>query len=221
MAERGKSVKLGEIIREFQLEILNKGPNYEDMPLTTLDVNRPGLPLSGFFEHFDARRLLVIGLTEHTYLSGMEPQARRESFDRLLAHPVPALIITRELEPFPECMEMAIKHERTVLRTQEHTSAFMSRLIGSLFNHLAPQITRSGVMMEIYGEGVLIQGESGVGKSEVAMSSFSGDTASLPTTRWRSRRPTTVPLWPRPLSSSATIWSFAALAWWTCGGCLV
>ena len=102
MAERGKSVKLGEIIREFQLEILNKGPNYEDMPLTTLDVNRPGLPLSGFFEHFDARRLLVIGLTEHTYLSGMEPQARRESFDRLLAHPVPALIITRELEPFPE-----------------------------------------------------------------------------------------------------------------------
>ena len=169
MAERGKSVKLGEIIREFQLEILNKGPNYEDMPLTTLDVNRPGLPLSGFFEHFDARRLLVIGLTEHTYLSGMEPQARRESFDRLLAHPVPALIITRELEPFPECMEMAIKHERTVLRTQEHTSAFMSRLIGSLFNHLAPQITRSGVMMEIYGEGVLIQGESGVGKSEVAI----------------------------------------------------
>lgn len=99
----------------------------------------------------------------------MEPQARRESFDRLLAHPVPALIITRELEPFPECMEMAIKHERTVLRTQEHTSAFMSRLIGSLFNHLAPQITRSGVMMEIYGEGVLIQGESGVGKSEVAI----------------------------------------------------
>ena len=169
MAEHGKSVKLGEIIREFQLEVLNKGPNYEDVPLTTLDVNRPGLPLSGFFEHFDTRRLLVIGLTEHTYLSGMDPQARRESFDRLLAHPVPGLIITRELEPFPECMEMAVKHERTVLRTAEHTSAFMSRLIGSLFNHLAPQITRSGVMMEIYGEGVLIQGESGVGKSEVAI----------------------------------------------------
>lgn len=169
MAEHGKSVKLGEIIREFDLEILNKGPNYEDEPLTTLDVNRPGLPLTGFFEHFDPRRLLVIGLTEHTFLAGMDPDSRRESFDRLLAHPVPGLIITRELEPFPECMEMAIKHERTVLRTKEHTSAFMSRLIGSLFNHLAPQITRSGVMMEIYGEGVLIQGESGVGKSEVAI----------------------------------------------------
>ena len=169
MAERGKSVKLGEIIREFQLEILNKGPNYEDMPLTTLDVNRPGLPLSGFFEHFDSRRLLVIGLTEHTYLSGMEPQARQESFDRLLDYPVPGLIITRELEPFPECMEMAQKYGRTVLRTQEQTSAFMSSLIGSLYNHLAPRITRSGVMMEIYGEGVLFQGESGVGKSEVAI----------------------------------------------------
>ena len=99
----------------------------------------------------------------------MTPEERRTSFDKLLAYPVPALILTRALEPYPECMEMAIKHDRTVLRTAEHTSAFMSRLIGSLFNHLAPQITRSGVLMEIYGEGVLIQGESGVGKSEVAI----------------------------------------------------
>ena len=169
MAEHTKSVKLGEIIREFDLEILHKGPDYEDTPLTTLDVNRPGLPLSGFFEHFDTRRLLVIGLTEHTFLNQMTPEERRTSFDKLLAYPVPALILTRALEPYPECMEMAIKHDRTVLRTAEHTSAFMSRLIGSLFNHLAPQITRSGVLMEIYGEGVLIQGESGVGKSEVAI----------------------------------------------------
>ena len=169
MAEHTKSVKLGEIIREFDLEILHKGPDYEDTPLTTLDVNRPGLPLSGFFEHFDTRRLLVIGLTEHTFLNQMTPEERRTSFDKLLSYPVPALILTRALEPYPECMEMAIKHDRTVLRTAEHTSAFMSRLIGSLFNHLAPQITRSGVLMEIYGEGVLIQGESGVGKSEVAI----------------------------------------------------
>ena len=149
MAEHTKSVKLGEIIREFDLEILHKGPDYEDTPLTTLDVNRPGLPLSGFFEHFDTRRLLVIGLTEHTFLNQMTPEERRTSFDKLLSYPVPALILTRALEPY--------------------TSAFMSRLIGSLFNHLAPQITRSGVLMEIYGEGVLIQGESGVGKSEVAI----------------------------------------------------
>jgi HPr kinase/phosphorylase len=134
-----------------------------------VDINRPGLPLSGFFEHFDTKRLLLLGLTEHTFVSGMTPKKRRESFDRLLAYPVPALIITRGLEPFPECLEMAKKHGRTILRTQAHTSTFSSSLISNLFNRLAPSITRSGVMMEIYGEGVLFQGESGVGKSEVAI----------------------------------------------------
>ncbi|MEA4932196.1 MAG: HPr(Ser) kinase/phosphatase, partial [Lawsonibacter sp.] len=84
-------------------------------------------------------------------------------------YPVPALISTRGLDAFPECLEMAEKHGRTILRTKAQTSAFMSALIGSLYNHLAPRITRSGVMMEIYGEGVLFQGESGVGKSEVAI----------------------------------------------------
>ena len=116
------------------------------------------MPLSGFFEHFDTKRLLVMGLTETTYVSGMSEERRRESFDRLLSYPVPALIYTRGIDPFPECMEMAQKYGRTVLRTQEQTSAFMSSLIGSLYNHLAPRITRSGVMMEIYGEGVLLPG---------------------------------------------------------------
>ena len=163
------SVRLGEIIKEFHLELLHEGEDYQNIPLRTLDVNRPGLPLSGFFEHFDTKRLLVMGLTETTYVSGMSEERRRESFDRLLSYPVPALIYTRGIDPFPECMEMAQKYGRTVLRTQEQTSAFMSSLIGSLYNHLAPRITRSGVMMEIYGEGVLFQGESGVGKSEVAI----------------------------------------------------
>ncbi|WP_243154082.1 HPr(Ser) kinase/phosphatase [Pseudoflavonifractor sp. 60] len=169
MSESNNSVKLGEIIREFDLEILRTGPNYENVPLRALDINRPGLPLTGFFEHFDTERLLLIGLTENTYLEGLSPEQRRESFDRLLSYPVPALILTRGLDPFPECLEMAEKHDRTVLRSTLQTSIFMSALIGSLYNHLAPQITRSGVMLEVYGEGVLIQGESGVGKSEVAI----------------------------------------------------
>ena len=169
MAEHEYSVKLGEIIREFKLEVLCAGPDYENVPLRTVDINRPGLPLTGFFEHFDTKRLLMIGLTESTYLSGMTPGQRRERFDKLLSYPVPALIITRGLEPSTECLEMAQKHGRTVLRTQAQTSAFMSALIGSLYNRLAPRITRSGVMMEVYGEGVLLQGESGVGKSEVAI----------------------------------------------------
>ena len=169
MSESKVSVKLGEIIKEFNLEVLKAAPNYESVPLRTVDVNRPGLPLSGFFEHFDTMRLLLMGLTENTFVSRMTSEQRRESFDRLLSYPVPALIITRGLPAFPECLEMAEKHGRTILRTGAETSTFMSALIGSLYNRLAPCITRSGVMMEIYGEGVLFQGESGVGKSEVAI----------------------------------------------------
>ena len=169
MSESTNSVKLGEIIREFDLEVLRPGPDYENVPLRALDINRPGLPLTGFFEHFDNERLLLIGLTEHTYLSGLTLEKRRSIFDQLLTYPVPALILTRGLEAYPECLEMAEKHDRTVLRSTQQTSVFMSALISSLYNHLAPQITRSGVMVEIYGEGVLIQGESGVGKSEVAI----------------------------------------------------
>ena len=169
MSDSSKFVPLGEIIKEFDLEILCQGPDYEKVPLRTVDVNRPGLPLGGFFEHFDTKRLLLIGLTEHTFLENMTPEERMERFDRLLSYPVPALIITRGLEAYPECLEMANKHGRTVLRTEQQTSTFMSALISSLFNHLAPCITRHGVMMEIYGEGVMIQGESGVGKSEVAI----------------------------------------------------
>ena len=149
MAEGISSVRLGDIIQEFGLEVLNKGTNYENVPLRTVDVNRPGLPLTGFFEHFDTARLLLIGLTEYTYLETLEPEKRRERFEALLSYPVPGLIVTRGMEPFPECMEMAEKYDRTVLRTKAQTSAFMSNLIGSLCDRLAPKITRSGVMMEV------------------------------------------------------------------------
>ena len=169
MGEQQKSVRLGSIIQEFNLEILRAGKDYENVPLRALDINRPGLPLTGFFEHFDTERLLLIGLTEYAYLSGLTPEQRRDRFDRLMAYPVPALILTRGLELPGECMEMAEKYDRTVLRSTQRTAGFMSALVNSLYNHLAPQITRSGVMLEVYGEGVLIQGESGVGKSEVAI----------------------------------------------------
>ena len=169
MSEKANGVKLGKIIKEFRLEVLNAAENYEKVEVTKPDVNRPGLPLTGFFERFDSNRLMVIGITEWLYLDGLTPEVRRKRIDDLMAHDAPALIITRGLEPHPECLEMARKHGRTVLRTQAQTSAFMSLLIGSLYNDMAPCITRSGVMMEVYGEGVLIQGESGVGKSEVAI----------------------------------------------------
>ena len=169
MSQDSCSVKLGTIIDEFHLEVLRGGTDHRNCPIYTVDLNRPGLPLTGFFEYFDDQRLLVLGLVETTYLSGLSAEQRRVSFERLLSRPVPGLIITRGIDPFPECMEMAEKYDCTVLRTQETTSVFTSTLISSLRLHLAPKITRSGVMLEVYGEGVLIQGESGVGKSEVAI----------------------------------------------------
>lgn len=162
-------VKLGKLISDFDLEVLRGGTGYENCQIRTEDVNRPALQLAGFFDYFDPKRLQVIGKVETTYLAKMTPEERRRSFEQLLVHDLPALVISRGMDPYPECMEMAEKYDRTVLRTQDTTSAFMSSVIAALKVYLSPRITRHGVLVEVYGEGVLILGESGVGKSETAI----------------------------------------------------
>ena len=163
------SVPLKQLVDEFKLTIAYRSTDYEEIRIMVDEVSRPGLPLTGFFEHFEALRLEVLGYVEMTYLEDQTPEHRLKIFDRLFAYKIPAMVISRGQKPHPECIEMAKKHDITILLAQESTSYIISNLITSLKNALAPRITRHGVLVEIYGEGILITGESGIGKSETAV----------------------------------------------------
>ena len=163
------SVPLKQVVEEFNLAIAYQSTDYENIRVMVDEVSRPGLPLMGYFEHFEALRVEVLGYVEMTYLDSQSSEHRLEIFDKLFAYKIPALVISRGQQPHPECIEMAKKHNITVLLGQESTSYIISGLITSLKNALAPRITRHGVLVEVYGEGILITGESGIGKSETAV----------------------------------------------------
>ncbi|MBR5157320.1 MAG: HPr(Ser) kinase/phosphatase [Clostridia bacterium] len=163
------SVKLGTIIAEHNLEIIYAPNGYEDIPITVAEVNRPSLQIAGFFDYFDSNRIQILGKVEHTYLEKLDSDERLKRLEQLFVHPIPALIITRDMDVFPEIMECAKKYNRTVLRTPLASSRFMSGLILALNVSLAPMTTMHGVLVEVYGEGILLIGESGVGKSETAI----------------------------------------------------
>lgn len=168
MADNFK-VSLQRIIDEFKLEpiYVHKDPN--ELMIDENDVNRPGLQLMGFYEYFNPERIQIIGKMEFAYLSTVDEKTRRERLQLLFAQRIPALIITRELPYFAEMLELSKEYEVPLLRSKESTSNFIAGLIAFLNLTLAPRITRHGVLIEIYGEGVFITGESGVGKSETAI----------------------------------------------------
>ncbi|MCD7891656.1 MAG: HPr(Ser) kinase/phosphatase [Ruminococcus sp.] len=168
MVEKFK-VSLQKVIDEFKLETIYIHKDANELMIKENDVNRPGFQLMGFYEYFNPERIQIIGKMEFAYLSTIDEKTRWERLDMLFSKHLPALIITRELPYFAEMLDLAKQYEVPLLRSKESTSNFMSGLIAFLNLNLAPRIIRHGVLIEIYGEGVFITGESGVGKSETAI----------------------------------------------------
>ena len=169
MSDSPFTVTLEEVAKELKLETVYSARPLSEILVRSNDVNRPGLQIVGFFDYFDKERIQILGKVEYTYLRGLPTKVRAESMDKLFATEVPAVVISRGQEIFPEALSAAQRYGVALLRTKEETSNFMAALIAYLNNMLAPRITRHGVLVEIYGEGVLMLGESGVGKSETAI----------------------------------------------------
>ena len=158
-----------QLCDDLKLECIYDAGGLENLEIKSRDVNRCGQQLMGYLDYFDAERIQVLGLVEWKYLNGLDSSDRFKRMSDFFELDFPALIVTRDLEIFPELLEAAKENRLTVFLTKEATSSFLAALIAYLNKQLAPRITRHGVLVEIYGEGVLILGESGVGKSETAI----------------------------------------------------
>ena len=165
----GFSVPLSELVNRLGLDKVYISENYEDTKISTVEINRPGLELTGYFEFFDNKRIQILGNTEFSYLGRFGSEAQRMVIDSIFSFGPPAVIICRQIEPSNVILESAKLHKVSIFRTDENTSDLTARLVSYLNRELAPRITRHGVLVEVYGEGCLLIGDSGVGKSETAI----------------------------------------------------
>ncbi len=163
------NVGLDAIIEKMKLENLTPEVDTSNIKITQPDINRPALQMAGYFEHFDATRLQIIGFVEYTYMESLSVQKKRSAYKQLLSYDIPAIVFCRELIPDDIFKEMAVERNIPLLMTKKSTSDFMAEIIRWLNVKLAPCIVVHGVLVDVYGEGVLITGESGIGKSEAAL----------------------------------------------------
>lgn len=162
-------VEMHQLINEFHLETVYGPEDYLDRRISSLAVNRPALPLTGYYEYFDNSRIQVIGRVEAQYLRSIGQEARAQSLDALCAQNIPALVLANGEEVLPEYLTAAQAHQVPLLLTGEQTEPFIAALTASLNVSLGQRITMHGVLVEVYGEGILLLGDSGIGKSETAI----------------------------------------------------
>ena len=164
-----KGVELKKMIQELRL--YNKTPDIDisKKRINTPDINRPALQLTGYLEHFENERVQIIGYVEFTYLLHLEREEKIKAFERFVSSKIPCVIFSTKTEPDEEMIALAEKYDVPVLVTKQTTSTFMAEIIRWLNVQLAPCISIHGVLVDVYGEGVLIMGESGIGKSEAAL----------------------------------------------------
>lgn len=167
--EQKHKVALRNIIKEFSLEEIYAPDNINEIMVGINEVNRPGLQLAGFFDHFEPSRIQIVGKAEYHYLLNMTSEERKESLSKFFAQNVVCVVFSSGLNVFEETIECAKETGTPILRTNQSTSRFVAALISHLNVILAPRITRHGVLVEVYGEGILILGDSGIGKSEIAI----------------------------------------------------
>ncbi len=163
------SITLKRLIEKMKLVNLTDDLDISKIRITQPDLNRPALQLTGYFDYFDSARLQVIGFVEYTFLETLDEERKKVIYEELLSYMPPAVVFCRDLKPDELFMEIAMKHHVPVLSTKKSTSAFMAETIRWLNVKLAPCISVHGVLVDVFGEGVLITGESGIGKSEAAL----------------------------------------------------
>lgn len=162
-------VKIEEVVEKMNLTNLTPEIDVSGRKVRQVEVNRPALELTGYFDHFAAGRIQLIGLVEHSYIEQMQEDAKRKMFERLFSLDVPMVIFTRELDPDPMILEIAHEKGMPMYQTSQATSPFMAEILRWLNVRLAPCITVHGVLVDVYGIGLLLTGDSGVGKSEAAL----------------------------------------------------